>query len=92
MIKQQVIDACTVLQGAVFHTHTYRKPDSKKQSEWADWKRKEQQWSTEVFNSNPENGAAQAVLTTPLSVNKKLKGREKKIYNGNTDFRHSFTH
>lgn len=93
MIKQQAIDACTVLQGAISHTHTYRNPHRKKQSEWADWKRKERQWSAEVFNSNPENCTALAVLTMPLSVNKKLKEREKKkINDGNSDFKHSLPH
>lgn len=90
MIKQQVFDACTVLQGAISHIHTDRNTDSRKQSKWADWKRKEQQWSIKVFNNNP-NSTARAVLTMPLNVNKKLK-EEITVYDTNRDFKHSLTH
>lgn len=74
-------------RGAITHSHTYGKADSKKKKE----KRKsERQWSADVFNSNPKNGAVATVLTMPLSINKKLEEKKKSVMT--TDFKHSRPH
>lgn len=61
---------------------TVKKKEKKRKSE--------RRWSADVFNSNPKNGAAATVLTTPLSINKKLEEKKKSIMT--TDFKHPRPH
>lgn len=72
-------------RGAITHSRTYGKADSKKKKG-----KSERQWSADVFNSNPKNGAVATVLTVPLSINKKLEEKKKSVMT--TDFKHPRPH